>query len=201
MRTVLRHARHRTDTAAGRLESLSPLAVLSRELQSDAARGRQPRGSRGRRAFARRSDTNAIRPRTGDESRGTGEGFDVELAGQGRGDTKKEPLQQSTLNPNSPTAPTPTLSREDREQGLSMANLFQDLTDVYEAMIDWPKRLAREEPFYRRWFERCGARSVLDVACGTGHHGAMFHRWGLRVEGADLSAAHDRTRQSEFRRA
>lgn len=30
MRTVLRHARHRTDTAAGRLESLSPLAVLSR---------------------------------------------------------------------------------------------------------------------------------------------------------------------------
>lgn len=64
---------------------------------------------------------------------------------------------------------------------------FDDLTDVYEAMIDWPKRLAREEPFYRRWFARLGVRSVVDVACGTGRHAAMFHAWGLRVEGADLS--------------
>jgi SAM-dependent methyltransferase len=70
-----------------------------------------------------------------------------------------------------------------------MKNLFQDLTDVYEAMIDWPKRLAREEPFYRRWFHRYGVRSVVDVACGTGRHAAMFHSWRLRVEGADLSPA------------
>ena len=56
-------------------------------------------------------------------------------------------------------------------------------------MIDWPKRLAHEEPFYRRLFQRLGARSVLDVACGTGRHAAMFHGWGLRVEGADLSPA------------
>jgi SAM-dependent methyltransferase len=62
-----------------------------------------------------------------------------------------------------------------------------DLTDVYEAMIDWPKRLAHETPFYRRWFDRCGVRSVVDVACGTGRHAAMFHQWQLRVEGADLS--------------
>jgi glycine/sarcosine N-methyltransferase len=30
---------------------------------------------------------------------------------------------------------------------------------------------------------------VIDVACGTGHHAAMLHSWGLRVEGADLNAA------------
>ena len=30
---------------------------------------------------------------------------------------------------------------------------------------------------------------MIDVACGTGHHAAMFHSWGLRVEGADLSPA------------
>ena len=66
---------------------------------------------------------------------------------------------------------------------------FRDLADVYEAMIDWPKRLAHEEPFYRRVFERAGTQSVVDVACGTGRHAAMFHLWGLRVEGADLSAA------------
>jgi SAM-dependent methyltransferase len=69
------------------------------------------------------------------------------------------------------------------------AELFSDLTDVYEAMIDWPKRLAHEEPFYRRLFDRVGVRSVLDVACGTGRHAAMFHSWGLRVEGADISPA------------
>jgi SAM-dependent methyltransferase len=67
--------------------------------------------------------------------------------------------------------------------------LFGDLTDVYEALVDWPRRLAREGPFYRRWFERCQVRRVLDSACGTGHHAAMFHGWGLTVEGADLSAA------------
>jgi SAM-dependent methyltransferase len=64
---------------------------------------------------------------------------------------------------------------------------FDDLTDVYEAMIDWPKRLANEEPFYRRLFEELSARSVADVACGTGRHAAMFHSWGLRVEGSDIS--------------
>ena len=65
--------------------------------------------------------------------------------------------------------------------------IFDDLTDVYEAMIDWPKRLANEEPFYRRLIERTGAKSVIDVACGTGRHAAMLHDRQLRVEGADLS--------------
>lgn len=64
---------------------------------------------------------------------------------------------------------------------------FSDLVDAYDAMIDWPKRLAAEEPFYRWLFEQAGARHVLDAACGTGRHAAMFHSWGLRVEGADLS--------------
>jgi SAM-dependent methyltransferase len=66
---------------------------------------------------------------------------------------------------------------------------FDDLTDVYEVMIDWPKRLANEEPFYRHWFARIAVRRLLDVACGTGHHAAMFRDWGLMVEGADLSPA------------
>jgi SAM-dependent methyltransferase len=65
--------------------------------------------------------------------------------------------------------------------------LFDDLTDVYEAMIDWPKRLANEEPFYRRLIQRTGAKSVIDVACGTGLHAAMLHGRQLRVEGADVS--------------
>jgi SAM-dependent methyltransferase len=64
---------------------------------------------------------------------------------------------------------------------------FGDLTEVYESIVNWPKRLANEEPLYRRLLERLDARSVVDVACGTGHHAALFHRWGLRVEAADIS--------------
>jgi SAM-dependent methyltransferase len=67
--------------------------------------------------------------------------------------------------------------------------VFDDLSDVYEAMIDWPKRLAHEAPFYRRWFDECGVGSVVDVACGTGRHAALFHSWQMRVEGADSSRA------------
>ena len=64
---------------------------------------------------------------------------------------------------------------------------FDDLADVYEALIDWPKRLANEAPFYRFCFDAVAARRVADVACGTGHHAAMFHSWGLEVEGSDVS--------------
>lgn len=64
---------------------------------------------------------------------------------------------------------------------------FDNLIDFYEAMIDWPKRLANEEPFYRHWFDKTGVRRVVDVACGTGRHVAMFQQWGLCVEGSDLS--------------
>jgi SAM-dependent methyltransferase len=67
--------------------------------------------------------------------------------------------------------------------------MFNHLTDIYEAMIDWPKRLAAEEPFYRHWFRQAGVKRVVDVACGTGHHAAMFHDWGLEVEAADISPA------------
>lgn len=65
--------------------------------------------------------------------------------------------------------------------------LFDDLTDVYEALIDWPKRLGHEGPMFKRRFEEAGVRRVVDVACGTGHHAARFHSWGLAVEGADVS--------------
>jgi len=68
-------------------------------------------------------------------------------------------------------------------------DLFEDLTEVYDALVDWPKRLDREAPFYRDLFARHKIHRISDVACGTGHHAAMFHAWGLQVEGADVSAA------------
>lgn len=64
---------------------------------------------------------------------------------------------------------------------------WDGFSECYETFIDWPKRLAHEAPFYRRVLGDCGATDVLDVACGTGRHAAMFHSWGLNVEGADIN--------------
>jgi SAM-dependent methyltransferase len=68
-------------------------------------------------------------------------------------------------------------------------SLFDQDPERYDALIDWSARLKNEAGFYRRLFERIGVERVLDTACGTGRHAAMFHSWGLAVEGADLSAA------------
>jgi SAM-dependent methyltransferase len=67
--------------------------------------------------------------------------------------------------------------------------MLDDISDVYEALVDWPSRLANETPFYREWFSQVGVRRVLDAACGTGHHAALFHDWGLDVEASDISPA------------
>ena len=73
---------------------------------------------------------------------------------------------------------------------------FGEWAEVYEALVDWPRRLAHERPFYRRLFDASGVRRLVDVACGTGHHAAMFHSWGVTVEGSDASAEMiDRARQ------
>lgn len=66
---------------------------------------------------------------------------------------------------------------------------FDSVADIFESSINWPKRLAHETPFFRRLFETHHVQSVLDAACGTGHHAAMFHQWGLHVQGADISPA------------
>lgn len=70
---------------------------------------------------------------------------------------------------------------------MSDGGSFNEWVDVYDSLVDWPSRLAREEPFYRRWFQATGVRRLVDVACGTGHHAAMFHRWQIEVQGADIS--------------
>jgi len=71
----------------------------------------------------------------------------------------------------------------------SFQDVFGERVDLYDALIDWPRRLSHEEPFYRQWFQATGASRILDAACGTGRHAAMFHDWGLTVEGADISGA------------
>jgi len=66
---------------------------------------------------------------------------------------------------------------------------YDSLAADYDLIIDWPSRLAREGPFIRALVDRIGARTVLDVGGGTGHHARMLHEWGLEVTIADPSLA------------
>ncbi|MFZ5641300.1 MAG: class I SAM-dependent DNA methyltransferase [Bacillota bacterium] len=66
-------------------------------------------------------------------------------------------------------------------------NLFDNFGGDYDRMIDWDTRLKREEPFFAGLFTRYNTRSVLDAACGTGHHALLFAARGHAVAGADLS--------------
>lgn len=69
----------------------------------------------------------------------------------------------------------------------STRSIFRDNPLIYDALVDWPRRLKNEEPFYRRLVQQVGVRTLLDTACGSGQHANMFHSWGLSVEGADVS--------------
>lgn len=64
---------------------------------------------------------------------------------------------------------------------------FTPRAALYDALVDWPRRLAREAPFFRALFERHAVARVLDAACGTGRHAALFAEWGCTVEGADVN--------------
>lgn len=59
----------------------------------------------------------------------------------------------------------------------------------YRRLIDWPKRLAREWPFFERVLADAPARRVLDLGCGPGEHARLFVSKGFDVVGIDASAA------------
>lgn len=64
---------------------------------------------------------------------------------------------------------------------------YNRLAKAFDAMTDWPKRLAYEMPFIQKALDEHGARSILDVACGTGWHAITLAQKGYRVLGCDAS--------------
>jgi len=74
-------------------------------------------------------------------------------------------------------------------QTLESREFYDRQAAVYEVMNDWPSRLAFELPFLRRALEQARARTLLEVACGGGHHAIALALEGYTVSGADLSAA------------
>jgi glycine/sarcosine N-methyltransferase len=67
-----------------------------------------------------------------------------------------------------------------------MANAFDKLGELYDLMVPWETRLAKEAPFFEAQFGPSPLR-VLDAACGTGRHALLFHSMGHNVVGSDIS--------------
>lgn len=59
--------------------------------------------------------------------------------------------------------------------------------NMYDDLINWSSRLARETPLFNRAFGAGNTVSVCDVGCGSGRHCLMFAQWGMRVLGIDSS--------------
>jgi len=74
--------------------------------------------------------------------------------------------------------------------------LYDGLAADYDRFVDWEARLANELPFIRSLFRESGVATVLDSACGTGHHAIALAREGYRATGVDLSSCMiDRARE------
>lgn len=71
---------------------------------------------------------------------------------------------------------------------MSDVPLYDAFAADYDRFVDWPARLAFEMPFFRDLLGQRGARSVLDVAGGTGQHAIALTAEGYDVTTADISA-------------
>jgi SAM-dependent methyltransferase len=80
---------------------------------------------------------------------------------------------------------------------VSQVPLYDALASDYDRFVNWEKRLSHELPFFDGLFAKEDVYSVLDAACGTGHHAIALAQRGYQVIGADLSIAMiERARQN-----
>lgn len=66
---------------------------------------------------------------------------------------------------------------------------YDKMAPKYDQMINWKARLEKETPFLQRLFNEKRINKVMDLACGSGHHAKLFHKWGCEVVGVDPSEA------------
>lgn len=64
---------------------------------------------------------------------------------------------------------------------------FEDFERYFDAYIPWDRRIPFELPFLTTQLERVGARSVLDIGCGSGRHAVSLAEAGYEVAGIDPS--------------
>jgi len=66
---------------------------------------------------------------------------------------------------------------------------YEEFAEKYDKLVPLEGRLKRESGFFQKLFSENKVRTVLDCACGTGHHVIMLSRMGYKVKGSDLSSA------------
>lgn len=74
-----------------------------------------------------------------------------------------------------------------------LSNRFQEeysttFVDRWDELINWERRHANEGGFFERILSELGAKTVLDIACGTGFHTVTLSMAGFDVTGADGSS-------------
>ncbi len=72
-----------------------------------------------------------------------------------------------------------------RETDHYQAEYIEEFADRWDRLIDWDARAQAEGDFFIRILREHGARSVLDVATGTGFHSVRLLREGFDVVSAD----------------
>ena len=72
-----------------------------------------------------------------------------------------------------------------RETDHYQAEYIEEFADRWDRLIDWDARAQAEGDFFIRILREHGARSVLDVATGTGFHSVRLLREGFDVISAD----------------
>jgi ubiquinone/menaquinone biosynthesis C-methylase UbiE len=66
---------------------------------------------------------------------------------------------------------------------------YDSFVDKYDVLVSYENRVKREANFYDYLFKKHNISTVLDCACGTGHHVMMLKNMGYDIKGSDLSPA------------
>jgi ubiquinone/menaquinone biosynthesis C-methylase UbiE len=70
-----------------------------------------------------------------------------------------------------------------------MNDLYEKFAYDYDEFGTIDQYLGDEKAFFEKIFEKYNVNTVLDCACGTGHHLYMFSEMGFSVTGSDYSKA------------
>ena len=71
---------------------------------------------------------------------------------------------------------------------LFISEYTSEFVDRWDELIDWDRRLQAEGGFFEKILVAGRAKTVLDIACGTGYHTVNLGLSGFDVTGSDGSA-------------